>query len=79
MNKEQFDKLFMQAKKQFLPQSNEEIYSQLSEYMREPGKLTITDAVVFLRTESIKYTNDLVYALLLALIEDNQLNGAHQD
>lgn len=68
MKKEEFDKLFMKAKTQFLPQSEEEILERLSQYVKDPKHATLEEIAGSVWMESIKYTNDLVYSLLLATV-----------
>lgn len=68
MKKEEFDQLFIKAKKQFLPQSEEEILEKLSQYTKDPKHVTLEEMAGAVWMESIKYTNDLVYSLLLATV-----------
>ena len=68
MKKEEFDQLFIKAKKQFLPQSEEEILERLSQYTKDTSHITIEEMAGAVWTESIKYTSNLVYGLLLATV-----------
>jgi len=70
MNKKQFDDLFMEAKHQLLPLTEEQITEKLAKYQSSPGKIDTTHLAVFAYMESIKYANDLVYALLSEIAVD---------
>lgn len=68
MKKKEFDELFIKAKKQFLPQTEEEILERLSQYAKDTNRMTLEEMASAIWSESIKYTNDLVYSLLLATV-----------
>ena len=61
MKKKEFDELFIKAKKQFLPQTEEEILERLSQYAKDTNRMTLEEMASAIWSESIKYTNDLVY------------------
>lgn len=68
MKKKEFYELFIKAKKQFLPQTEEEILERLSQYAKDTNRMTLEEMASAIWSESIKYTNDLVYSLLLATV-----------
>ena len=64
MTKGQFDDLFLKAKLQLAPKSKEEIEAKIAEYAEDVHHIKTEELTSFVMTESIKYTNDLVYILL---------------
>lgn len=68
MKKDEFDKLFVSVKKAISPKSEEEISAKLMSYIEDPENVKINELMAYLQMESTKYTNDLVYQLLLATV-----------
>lgn len=68
MKKDEFDKLFVSVKKAISPKSEEEISAKLMSYIEDPENVKIHELMAYLQMESKKYTNDLVYQLLLATV-----------
>ena len=68
MKKKEFDELFIKAKKQFLPQTEEEILERISQYTKDTAHMSPEEMAGAIWLESITYTNDVVYGLLVATV-----------
>lgn len=68
MKKQEFDDLFVELKQKIVPNSEQEMIERLSHYTKDPERMKLEEVMVYLQIESIKYTNDLVYNLLLETV-----------
>lgn len=68
MKKEEFDNLFISVKQAITPKSEEELNAKLLSYIEDPENIKIHELMAYLQMESIKYANDLVYQILLAVV-----------
>jgi|WetSurMetagenome_2_1015567.scaffolds.fasta_scaffold05027_13 hypothetical protein len=72
MTQEQFNVLFKEAVNKNLPKDEKQIAKMFSEYEDPSGKIGINEIAIFAYMESVKYVNNLVYALLSELISNIQ-------
>ncbi len=68
MNKTEFDQKFSKVIAKISPESEAEIIERVKSYTKDINHMSIYELAAYLRGESIRYTNDLVYNLFLETV-----------
>jgi len=68
MNKEQFDKIFSESKKEFTIFTEEQLLEKLRPYQSSDGEVNPKNLAMFAYLESVKATTNLLYAVLTKVL-----------
>lgn len=69
MTKERFDSIFEQCKSSLMPSNENELTDRLKDYSKDIRRMSKEDVFAFLYLESMKYTNDMIYNVLVNCLD----------
>ena len=74
MNKKQFDDIFRSTKLKIIEKVNSNMKENLLKISDESGKISTSELAVFVLSQSMEYTNDMIYSILSkALVTEDKI------